>query len=289
MTTLAPLPPAPRPPASTTWAPVLENERIADRYHALRLLAPEVAATALPGQFVMLSDFGPLASRTSLPRPMAVYATDPVAGEVELVYARIGAGTRLLADVEAGSSVRVVGPLGRGFDLRGEGDVLLLGRGVGVFSLTLVPHVLRGSGRRVTTVLSARSRAALLGSEHVAAAAAGPVLEVLDVEGSSDPAAVRTRLTALLDEHPPTEILTCGSRRLEALAGVLGQRWDARVQVSVEANMACGIGYCHGCAAGVGAGGTESSLVCVDGPVFQLVPERPRAASCAGCARGCRS
>ncbi|MFF5987120.1 iron-sulfur cluster-binding protein [Prauserella flavalba] len=34
--------------------------------------------------------------------------------------------------------------------------------------------------------------------------------------------------------------------------------------------MACGLGYCRGCAAGGGDGTQEAPLVCRDGPVFRL-------------------
>jgi len=44
------------------------------------------------------------------------------------------------------------------------------------------------------------------------------------------------------------------------------------VQVSLEAHMACGLGYCHGCATGTRTADEESPLICRDGPVFRLVP-----------------
>nr|WP_239081874.1 hypothetical protein [Streptomyces sp. SID9727] len=34
--------------------------------------------------------------------------------------------------------------------------------------------------------------------------------------------------------------------------------------------MACGLGYCHGCATGTRGGPEESPLICKDGPVFRL-------------------
>ena len=40
------------------------------------------------------------------------------------------------------------------------------------------------------------------------------------------------------------------------------------VQVSLEARMACGIGYCHGCSHGAVGESEEAPLVCREGPVF---------------------
>jgi dihydroorotate dehydrogenase electron transfer subunit len=39
--------------------------------------------------------------------------------------------------------------------------------------------------------------------------------------------------------------------------------------VSLEAHMACGLGYCHGCSSGAPGLAEEAPLVCRDGPVFR--------------------
>src|SRR5699024_2498290 len=94
------------------------------------------------------------------------------------------------------------------------------------------------------------------------------VFEVNDADGSSSPESLLTTLTQELDAAPPDVILTCGSNRLITLSETLAERWNCTVQVSVEAHMACGIGYCHGCASGARSEGAESPLNCNDGPVF---------------------
>ena len=71
------------------------------------------------------------------------------------------------------------------------------------------------------------------------------------------------------------------TRALQArrLAAELGAEWGVPVRVSLEARMACGLGYCHGCAAPVATDPTvEGPLVCVDGPVVDAVlPDRAAA------------
>ena len=66
------------------------------------------------------------------------------------------------------------------------------------------------------------------------------VYEVTDREGTSTPEALFAILTADLDINPPEVIMTCGSDRLIRLCEDLAQRWGSKVQVSVEAHMACG-------------------------------------------------
>jgi dihydroorotate dehydrogenase electron transfer subunit len=93
---------------------------------------------------------------------------------------------------------------------------------------------------------------------------------VTDAEGTSDITHLRELLSSTLDSAPPQLILTCGSDRLAWLCRELADRWGAEVQVSLEAHMACGLGYCHGCATGTRSGPEESPLICKDGPVFRL-------------------
>ena len=87
----------------------------------------EVFAGALAGQFAMLSAGARSAvERTDplLPRPMAVYRFE---GEVvEILYKVHGRGTQLMAEMRPDDEVRFVGPLGRGFDVPGDGATAFL-------------------------------------------------------------------------------------------------------------------------------------------------------------------
>lgn len=270
---LQPLAPADRPVPVPTWraAEVLVNRHHIDRYQHLRLAAPEIAAAARPGQFVMLTAAKGHAGGPVLPRPMAIYSWDADAGVIDILYAVVGDGTRALATFSPGERMVVVGPLGRGFDIQPDtGRVLLVGRGIGTCSLTGVAQELAGGPVEVVAVTSGRDPGAVIGADVFRAHGAAAVRAVSDAEGSSGVERLRTDLCRELDDHPPQQILTCGSERLARLSAELGARWGATVQVSVEAHMACGLGYCHGCATGAVDDMLESPLVCRDGPVFRL-------------------
>ena len=280
------LPGADRPAPVTIDADVLRNEHLGDRYWKMSVYAPHVARAYRPGQFVMLTVTRSVRSGPVLPRPMAIYDADPDSGRVDVVYSVVGAGTQALTSFAPRETVGLVGPLGCGFRPPG-GDLLLLGRGIGTCSLTPLarlngqrthrhhpggpatevhPDEVRGS---VTAVASGRHPGAVLGREVYAAHGAN-VLAVHDGDGSSDPAVLEPRLRDLLDGSPPALIAACGSARLEALALRLGAVWGADVQVALEAHMACGLGYCHGCSTGDRSAAAEAPLICRDGPVFRL-------------------
>lgn len=265
---LVKLPRNERPAPTAGPVRVLAHERLGDRYMALTLEAPAIAASAQPGQFVMLTAARAHENAPALPRPMAVYSRDPAGGTIEILYGVIGEGTRQLAGFAPGEQMYVVGPLGRCFEMGDSPSVLLVGRGIGTCSLTTVAEERARRGLQTIAVTSARTPGAVIGADFYRDRRASVVYAVTDEDGSSAPDSLFDVLTRDWDHAPPDAIMTCGSDRLTRLCERLGARWGADLQVSVEAHMACGLGYCHGCASGARSEGDESPLICQDGPVF---------------------
>ena len=94
----------------------------------LDMIAPKIAAEAVPGQFVNVQ----VSRRTAplLRRPLGVAGVDRKRGVVRLVYRFVGEATNILGDVCNGDRLSVVGPLGHGFD-RSAKHPLLVGGGTG--------------------------------------------------------------------------------------------------------------------------------------------------------------
>lgn len=256
--------------------PVLElarvtgNEEISPGAWRITLLAPRMARSARPGQFAMLTVARREQTWPVLPRPMALYGWDADAGTVDVVYRVVGEGTRVLTTWAEGETMTTVGPLGRPFHLESTTrSVLLLGRGIGICSLTALATAARRRDIEVDAVVSARLPVALIGSGDFARIEVASLTEVTDADGSSAVERLQPRLAALAAGSDRwDQVFVCGSERLMRLATELAPETDAGLQVSIEARMACGLGFCHGCATGRVGAAEESPLVCVDGPVF---------------------
>ncbi|TAM70072.1 MAG: dihydroorotate oxidase electron transfer subunit [Microbacteriaceae bacterium] len=263
--------PAPKP----TWdrAPILAHRPIGDRYHRLTLRAPTVSNAAEAGQFVMAT-IGE-GEVIVLPRPMAIHRRRPDRGEIDIVFSVTGRGTQALANMSAGDYVDLIGPLGRGFEIAtGASRLLLIGRGIGVGAVMTAAEDARQRHVMVSAVLSAARHESVIGLDDCAELGVA-ALPVADEDGSSTVEELETSLTRMHDETPPDIIMVCGSTRLVTLSVRLAKRWGASVQVSVEEHMACGLGYCHGCAAPVPTDpDREGPMVCVDGPVFDACIQR---------------
>jgi dihydroorotate dehydrogenase electron transfer subunit len=163
--------------------------------------------------------------------------------------------------------VRVVGPLGRGFEPRERVQkMLLVGGGIGSAPLIWFADELVREGREVTLVLGGRSTPQIYPSHLLP-----PEVEL--VVATEDGSLGETgRVTAPFQRLLPwcDQAFACGPDAMfEALyrvAAASGLRKP--VQGLLEARMACGLGICYSCAVFPKRGGVR--LVCHDGPMFDL-------------------
>ena len=191
---------------------VLSQEALCDGIYDLRLKAPQIAAAAVPGQFVnvYLNDAARL-----LPRPISICGADAFSGELRLVY-RVtakGAGTELLSSAKAGDALAVLGPLGNGFpaDLR---DCCVIGGGIGV--PPLLELLKRLPGKKSAVLGYRNDRMMFLKAEFDAAAD-----RVITATEDGSFGTKGTVIDALEESgYVPAAILSCGHAcRTEALRG----------------------------------------------------------------------
>ena len=249
---------------------VVRQEEIGTGIFDLRVLAPEIAASARPGQFVSLY----CADRSRmLPRPVSLCGFDAGTGEIRLVYRVAGAGTEEFSALRTGDTLEMLGPLGNGFPL-GEAagkKVLLTGGGIGIPPMLQTASALRDADpavrpSSVTAVLGYRSEL-FLASEFSEAADV-----VLATEDGS--AGCRgTILDAIREREIEADVIfACGPRpMLRALKGYAAEH-GVPCWISMEERMACGVGACLACVCET-AGTDEhthvhNTRICRDGPVF---------------------
>jgi dihydroorotate dehydrogenase electron transfer subunit len=108
----------------------------------------------------------------------------------------------------------------------------------------------------------------MVGTDLYERCGASPIVAVNDADRTSDIALLRDPVNEIIERQKVEQIFVCGSSRLLELAVESALAAGASVQVSLEAHMACGLGYCHGCSSGHPGLALEAPLVCSTGPVF---------------------
>lgn len=246
---------------------VTESARLYGQTHVLWTTMPEGLRHATPGQFVMAyagEDLDPLLGRAfSFHR----VREGPAGPEFALLFDVVGRGTDWLARRSPGDAVRVVGPLGRGYEPRARvSHMLLVAGGIGCAPLVWLADRLVDDGRDVTFLLGGSSEAAIFPPRLLPEAVE---VVVATEDGSLGEHGLVTkpfeRLLPWADQA-----FACGPNAMfEALFGVVRRSGLRKpVQGLLEESMACGMGICYGCAVFPRRGGVK--LVCTDGPMFDL-------------------
>lgn len=249
------------------WSTVRSREQVAEDTYWLELAAPEIAARAAPGQFVMVG-FGMRGWGVPfLPRPNSVAA---VLGEcIGLLIRVVGGGSQRLAALRPEEEALLLGPLGTHFQLDGASKILCVAGGVGLAPFLLLPRwePLTRSGAEVRLLYGEREAAAVFDPGRIREIS-GVEAEIWTEDGSLGR---RGRVTEGVDLKGVDLVLACGPTPMLKAVRSLAMEAGVPCQLAVEEHMACGMRTCIGCAIETvdpGTGETGYSLVCSDGPVF---------------------
>lgn len=243
-------------------------------YKAL-LYAPEIAGQAKPMQFVnvMVRDSGdPL-----LRRPFSISAIDPGGGTIEITWAVVGRGTKIMSQWCPGQSVRILGPLGNGIDLAGFDSIhelILVAGGTGLAPLIPLATAALEKKTGVKLFYGAKSAKDLL--DTIGLRDKGCRVYLVTEDGSEGGKGLATDLlNKHLDDvvrngHSQNKVIAvaCGPKPMLNHVKQTLRNGDIPLFVSLEERMACGYGLCKGCATRPSGPGQGYYHVCTDGPVF---------------------
>lgn len=243
---------------------VLENVEIARDIFSLTIIAPALARTIRPGQFVNIAVPGNPADILRV--PLSYAGADPAGGTVTIWYAVVGDGTERLSRLRGGASSTLVGPAGHGWTVpAGCGRALLVAGGIGVPPVLCLARELARESVPFDVCLGATTMERLVGVSELCALGAGEV-DVCTDDGSLGRAGFCTEAAAeRLAGGSYGYVATCGpAPMMRAVAG-LAETAGTPCEASLERMMSCGFGACGTCAVKT-VDGMEGA--CMAGPVF---------------------
>ena len=241
--------------------PILRKERlIPGKTSKLVLSAPEIAAKAKPGHFVMLR-----ASPEGERIPLTIADADPGRGEIAIVYLVLGKTTALLETLEAGDSILdVCGPLGKPPRIENKGTVICVGGGTGIAAMH---HIAKGharAGNHVVAIIGAREKPLLLFEKELSAFV--NELVICTDDGSYGRKGLVTEpLKERLEAGGVGEVVAVGPVPMMAAVAQVTRPFAVPTTVSLNPIMVDGIGMCGACRVSVGG---KTKFACVDGPEF---------------------
>jgi dihydroorotate dehydrogenase electron transfer subunit len=253
-------------------ARVAANARLSYAYNVVTLEAPAIAARARPGQFVMVKPAR--GTDPLLRRPFSIFETlsdaqgSPAA--ITLLNKRVGVGTSLLFELEAGATLACLGPLGLPFEpVDPPGEAWMVAGGVGLAPFATLATALVQRGTKTRLFYGGRSAADLFYVDWFERRGVDVVLATED--GSrGEPGRVTAPLARALERAGATAtIYACGPTPMMRAVAALAARHRRPAFVSLEQVMGCGLGGCYSCVVQVRRN-SDAHYVrsCIEGPVF---------------------
>lgn len=235
----------------------------------MKVHAPRLAASALPGQFLIVR-----ATENGERIPLTISDYDKEAGTVTIVTQQIGVSSSEIISFEEGESFRdVVGPLGIPSDftempleeLRKQKYIFIAG---GVGTAPVYPQVkwLHDRGVAVDVIVGAKTKDLVIYKEEMEA-----VCDNLYICTDDGSAGFKGLVTAMLeklvteDGKAYTQAVAIGPMIMMKFATLTAKKLQLPVIVSLNTLMVDGTGMCGACRVTV-AGKTR--FACVEGPEF---------------------
>lgn len=246
-------------------ATVQRHENFQGAYRLLELLTPGIGPAVRPGQFVHLQV--PQLGDRILRRPFSIYKADDQG--ITLLYKPVGRGTESMVHLQEEDQVDLIGPLGNGYPILENKKIpVLVAGGYGNAALYLQAASLprKGiaffGGRNAEDILCVEEFEALgwevrpttndgtLGTKGLVTDAFDPWLEQQDKKN--------------------IELFVCGPMPMLRAMGERAIEHDFTAWLSLDENMACGVGACLTCVIKKkDKDGWQWARCCKEGPVFE--------------------
>ena len=240
---------------------IVRKEMLAEDTQIMDILAPEVAAKARPGNFVMLR-----ISEKGEKIPMSVADYDRKKGTITIVFKMVGKSTCDLAKLGKGDEIlNFVGPLGNPTEIEKFGTVVLVGGGVGIPPLYPMGRELKARGNRVISIIGARCEDLLIFEKEMKSVS--DEFHMMTDDGSCGKKGfVTDALKELMEKGTKIDrVITVGPLVMMKFVAATTKPHKIKTIASLNPIMVDGTGMCGCCRVTIGK---ETKFVCVDGPEF---------------------
>ncbi len=254
-------------------AEILVNEPVGN-YFRLIFQDNGTLKNALPGQFINVRLSKALSPLLRRPFSIARVMPGPKGNSrIEVLYAKMREGTRLLTLKKPGETLGILGPLGNPFPfLDRQHPVLIVSGGIGVAPLVFLAETLKKKKVPMTVFLGARGAKDLIDLE-VFKKLKVPLYISTDDGSKGKKGFVTQALDDYLDANETakgTVIYACGPRPMFKAVSMVGEKYSIPTYLSWEEHMGCGLGICLTCVCPIKQGDGTIKMIrsCYEGPIF---------------------
>lgn len=248
---------------------ILRKETLAPNIYLFDVYAPKIAASAKPGQFIIL-----IADKYSERIPLTISDYDVDRGSVEIVVQASGESTKKIAKFEEGDEFKdFVGPLGResefchmDIDELKNQKYLFVAGGVGTAPVYPQAKYFKENGLHCDIIIGAKSKEFVILEDKLRSVCDN--LYIATDDGSYGfKGLVTDKLSDLVEnEHKKYDhVVSIGPMIMMKFVEITTRKYDLPITVSLNPIMVDGTGMCGACRVNVGG---KTKFACVDGPEF---------------------
>lgn len=240
---------------------VLESCELVPNMHRIIVKAPQVAAFAKPGQFVIVMN-----AATSERTPFTLMDWDAQTGSITLVVEEVGRSTRELVSIRPGDCLaHVSGPLGKPLAIEKKGTVVLGGGCYGIGAIYPLARALRAAGNRVICVIEASSAYLLYMEKELAQVC--DELRIATKDGSRGThGGVQEVFADIVGRGETVDMfLAIGCTFMMRMVSETTRALGIPTLAALNPIMVDGTGMCGACRVSIHQ---ETKFACIDGPIF---------------------
>lgn len=248
---------------------IVKAELLADKIYLMDVVAPRVAKSCLPGQFVIVK-----LDEKGERIPLTICDYDREAGTVTIVFQALGASTQKMTSLKVGDSFRdFTGPLGVPSEFTQEDletlknkKILFVAGGVGTAPVYPQVKWLKKRGIEVDVIVGCKTKDMLILEDEMKKVAGN--LYVTTDDGSYGHKGLVTELIKKLVNEEGKKYDLCvaiGPMIMMKFVCLLTKELEIPTIVSMNPIMVDGTGMCGACRLTVG---DQVKFACVDGPEF---------------------
>lgn len=237
---------------------IIAKRELAPKIKLFKIHAPEMAAKAQPGQFIIIV-LGEKGERI----PLTIADYDANEGSVTFVFNEVGKTTMQLGCLAEGNTIpNILGPLGKPSEIRNFGNVLCVGVGVMTAPMFLQVKALREAGNRVTAVVGARIKDLLIFEKELRDTS--DEFYVATDDGSKGIKGLDFLKDLLKTKRFERAVVMGPVVTMKAVSEIT-RPYSVPTVVTLTPIMVDGMGMCGVCRVAVGG---ETKFACIDGPEF---------------------
>ena len=249
--------------------PIVRKEKLADKIYLMDVMAPRVAKSCLPGQFIIVK-----MDEEGERIPLTICDYDREKGTVTIVFQTVGYSTTRMAEYKEGDSfMDFVGPLGCPSELCEEENleetkkkkIVFIAGGVGTAPVYPQVKWLHEHGVAADVIVGSKTKDLLILEKEMEAVAGN--LYVTTDDGSYGRSGMVTQtIKDLVAEGKKYDLcIAIGPMIMMKFVCLLTKELEIPTVVSLNPIMVDGTGMCGACRVTVGG---KVKFACVDGPEF---------------------